>query len=61
MLPELFPAAYFHILITFFLNNKFEIENLFMAGFMVNGMQFIRFRYVESLEYGLSGRYYVSC
>jgi len=39
----------------------YEIENLFMAGFMVNGMQFICFRYVESLEYGLSGRYYVSC
>lgn len=32
----------------------YEIENLFMAGFMVNGMQFICFRYVESLEYGLS-------
>ena len=28
----------------------YEIENLFMVGFMVNGMQFIRFRYVESLE-----------
>ena len=26
----------------------YEIENLFMAGFMVNGMQFICFRYVES-------------
>ena len=25
----------------------YEIENLFMAGFMVNGMQFICFRYVE--------------
>lgn len=65
MLPEFFPAAYFHILITFFLiislMSYYEIENLFMAGFMVNGMQFICFRYVESLEYGLSGRYYVSC
>jgi len=25
MLPEFFPAAYFHILITFFLNNKFDV------------------------------------